>query len=829
MNPPTHAFLRRLLASGGLALVGCLPAAAAEKTYRYFRFTPTAIQSGNTEFQISEFDLKLGGTVLNFNDKDGTGIDVVTVSASTPPGPSVAGEPPANVLDGLTGSKWFQGALDPLILDFTDPVTVDEYNWASANDSVGFSRSPISWELHGSDDMATWVLLDARSNYPITNTNLTYQDSFVIPEEILPQVNSFGLDDGGFGGVSGVVLNGESVSLAWETEFADEVLLSPGPGSVALTGSTEVTPPSNATTEYTLTANQTGSGETNALSIPIRTVAGGTASYRYVRFTATKLRSGFATGIIQLTEFEFVDGDTVVPVAAVTNPGGNNPYDTITGVDERVPNLIDGDLTNKWLDFNNQPVVFDFGEPTVENPTPSFDSYAFVTGNDAPGRDPINWKLEGSDDGTTWTLIENIDYDYPTPSPRQVPTGDIPLPGASLSPSITTFTGDALTLFEGQPLNLSWEVEAAATVMIDQTIGTVDPTGTTVVNPPLGETTYTLSASSAGDLVTTTATFTVTVIELPDTTTIEYDDFSEAGAELQLLGSATISGDRLQLTPELNSQSGTAWFLFRQDLAAGFESTFGLNMNKATEGTPADGIAFTIQNSAEGSSAQNVPSTENGLPANALNISFRTYVETAEATSIIVFDGTTELASASVYNVPGTELTGLPGNPYTLAIPAGSPSYQVRVVYVPGDLDVYLDGIAVIQNLDVDLASIGAVNESGEALVGFGGRTGGLNQASEITDWHLRLGDFTETLPFGLLKALPKFDPVTGDLFAYDLVWNAEDGVEYDVLATSNFSTWDPLPPATILGVDGQLGFRVFVDLTNFPFEFYRVVDLTNP
>jgi len=51
--------------------------------------------------------------------------------------------------------------------------------------------------------------------------------------------------------------------------------------------------------------------------------------------------------------------------------------------------------------------------------------YTFTSGNDAPERDPLRWTLSGSNDGTTWTVIDtrdNIDF----PLRKQTLTFEIP-------------------------------------------------------------------------------------------------------------------------------------------------------------------------------------------------------------------------------------------------------------------------------------------------------------------------------------------------------------------------------------------------------------------
>merc|ERR1719453_2086034 len=40
-------------------------------------------------------------------------------------------------------------------------------------------------------------------------------------------------------------------------------------------------------------------------------------------------------------------------------------------------------------------------------------SYDWMTANDAPARDPSKWTLEGSNDGSSWTVVEDSNADSP--------------------------------------------------------------------------------------------------------------------------------------------------------------------------------------------------------------------------------------------------------------------------------------------------------------------------------------------------------------------------------------------------------------------------------
>jgi hypothetical protein len=75
--------------------------------------------------------------------------------------------------------------------------------------------------------------------------------------------------------------------------------------------------------------------------------------------------------------------------------------DENAGSGEVGENLVDGSPQTKWLTFESTGwVEFEFSEPIAVV------HYALTSANDAEGRDPRNWTLSGSNDGTTWTQLD---------------------------------------------------------------------------------------------------------------------------------------------------------------------------------------------------------------------------------------------------------------------------------------------------------------------------------------------------------------------------------------------------------------------------------------
>jgi glucose/arabinose dehydrogenase/type 1 glutamine amidotransferase len=91
------------------------------------------------------------------------------------------------------------------------------------------------------------------------------------------------------------------------------------------------------------------------------------------------------------------------PATSLSNP---EKVIEVTANGENPPNeskdkLVDGNTNTKWLTF----------EPTgwvtakLDNPV-AVNHYALTSANDFPGRDPKNWTLQGSQDGSSWKTLD---------------------------------------------------------------------------------------------------------------------------------------------------------------------------------------------------------------------------------------------------------------------------------------------------------------------------------------------------------------------------------------------------------------------------------------
>ena len=363
--------------------------------HRYYRFTPTKLRNGAVvnSVQLAEFEfLREGLSVIP---------DAVPF-VSNPGGNNPANEPPANLVDRSADTKWLDYNKGAVVFDFGDAMQIDAYGFTTANDVA--DRDPVSWTLEGSDDGLVWHLLDSQTDHATPTARKTAAGPFSAVNEQAPRILAFTADNP-------LLEPGQSTTLRWQTDGAQNAVLTPAPGVVSATGTLEISP--SATQIYTLTAGN-GVGSTSAtrrVEVRERTPA----TYRYFRFTPTGLRDDATSNSVQLAEFDLFRNGAPVEGAAATNPG----RDGVAG--EEAPMALDNDTATKWNDHNKGALVLTYPAPVT------VDGYGLTTANDHIERDPVSWMLEGSANGTAWTLLDIV-ADYPVTLDRLTATPDIALP-----------------------------------------------------------------------------------------------------------------------------------------------------------------------------------------------------------------------------------------------------------------------------------------------------------------------------------------------------------------------------------------------------------------
>lgn len=130
--------------------------------------------------------------------------------------------------------------------------------------------------------------------------------------------------------------------------------------------------------------------------------------WAWYRFVPVKLR-GPGNGGVQLGELVFRRlgvGVSLKEALAFTVHGNSSEG---FGPER----AADGTTQTHWSDSGMPPLVIRFQCPTA------IDHYSFCTAGDAPDRDPVRWRLDGSNNrGMSWASLHEVRVDYPTPHDR---------------------------------------------------------------------------------------------------------------------------------------------------------------------------------------------------------------------------------------------------------------------------------------------------------------------------------------------------------------------------------------------------------------------------
>lgn len=101
------------------------------------------------------------------------------------------------------------------------------------------------------------------------------------------------------------------------------------------------------------------------------------------------------SGVIGEIPYDSIQGDITNKIEEISASNSNPPNEVAT-------NLIDQSAQSKWLTFETSAwIEFSFAEPQ------NLVKYALTSANDAPGRDPKNWKLVGSNDRENWVELDS--------------------------------------------------------------------------------------------------------------------------------------------------------------------------------------------------------------------------------------------------------------------------------------------------------------------------------------------------------------------------------------------------------------------------------------
>ena len=231
-----------------------------------------------------------------------------------------------------------------------------------------------------------------------------------------------------------------------------------------------------------------------------------------------------------------------------------------------------------------------------------------------------------------------------------------------------------------------------------------------------------------------------------------YTDFSTV-TSLNLLGNAAQSGTALRLTANASNQTGWAWHRTAMPVIAGFDTTFTFRITPPAVGTKAEGMALVIHDDPNGiaTTGGTVWGMGYGTGANTA-VGIRNSIAIELDTYLDGFLGDTSANELTIHT--RGSLGNNENEQYSIAraTPTQNLSnaqvHTLRVRYVPGTIEVYVDNAATpsitraYSLLTGGLYASGAAAPaptlaSGTAFLGFCATTGAgtLTELVEILSW----------------------------------------------------------------------------------------------
>lgn len=398
----------------------------ASRKWKHFRFKIDAVYNSEAwGVQISEFKLLNGDTAVaggTASYDESTNI----LPSGTSNGTRVdcwKHETPAKALDGNLNTKWVDQrvAADQIAskgdkvwvqVSYDEPVRITGYSWATANDadpddSRQSCRDPSAWRLLASDDGENWVELDRRENMGPYAARKSWVGTFSVGSGLGA--------DAQLGHV--VVEAGGTLDLRGSA--------APTSGSIENRGGTILT--------------DAGAKTEKAVAVLGGTLSRGPATFggKFFRVTLMGNRvSGWDCTSIAEFSLYAADGtrvnqgtftDKSASVAAVKDLAAGEVWLDANGgnVREKVVNAFDGNTETMFFvsgvkPSSNKTIVFAFRLP---DDAARVAGYTFTTGLDAwdnrswyHRNNPTDWKVEGSFDGQTWYVLDEVSVKATTPN-----------------------------------------------------------------------------------------------------------------------------------------------------------------------------------------------------------------------------------------------------------------------------------------------------------------------------------------------------------------------------------------------------------------------------
>ena len=211
-----------------------------------------------------------------------------------------------------------------------------------------------------------------------------------------------------------------------------------------------------------------------------------------------------------------------------------------------------------------------------------------------------------------------------------------------------------------------------------------------------------------------------------------FPDFNST-AGLNLVGVTERVGNRLRLSPNKPEEVGAAWFTTKQQVAGGFETTFQFqitNQGGTAIELGADGFVFVIQSAGTAELGDFGGAIGyNGFPSVAVEFDTFPNPENNDPNN-------NHISVHTLNGLPNTQNHSASiGQTTSIADLSDGSTHVVKIVYVPGTLEVFLNNLTTpVLTVSVNIAT--ALSLPGnDAYVGFTSATGLSFETHDILSW----------------------------------------------------------------------------------------------
>lgn len=310
-----------------------------------------------------------------------------------------ANENSSKVVDNNYTTKFLLfnfGTLKPLRIQWqaNAAAVAGIYTLTSGNDAS--DRDPKAWTLEGSNNGTDWTVLDTRSNESFANRLMT--KTFFFQNTAAYTHYRLMITENNGGGLFQMT-EWRLLTAAAPAAPTNLVVQAPAGTETVLTW----TDASNSEDGFEVEVSTDGTTfslvETVATNVNSYTHTGLDVSTKYYYRVTAKNPFGKSayTNTAEATTLSFPE-----PLIDLTNNGGTLSVEhENTNANENSSKFIDNKADTKFLVSHGSLWI-----KYVSTDKAILSKYTITSGNDAPERDPKDWVLEGSNNGSDWTSID---------------------------------------------------------------------------------------------------------------------------------------------------------------------------------------------------------------------------------------------------------------------------------------------------------------------------------------------------------------------------------------------------------------------------------------